>query len=87
MGLVIGVVLSRVGLWGFDLSVQMLVQEVSILDLYSLASLHTDEKRVSNLNLEDHSRRQKPPSRISSSSGLMPRPFSFLDLNISDTLL
>ena len=28
LGLVIGVVLSRIGLWGFDLSVQILVQEV-----------------------------------------------------------
>ena len=28
LGLVIGVVLSRVGLWAFDLSVQILVQEV-----------------------------------------------------------
>ena len=27
MGLVAGVILSRVGLWGFDLSVQILVQE------------------------------------------------------------
>lgn len=29
IGLVIGVILSRVGLWGFDLSVQIIVQEVS----------------------------------------------------------
>ena len=28
MGLVVGVILSRVGLWGFDLSVQIIVQEV-----------------------------------------------------------
>ena len=28
LGLVFGVVLSRIGLWGFDLSVQILVQEV-----------------------------------------------------------
>ena len=32
--LVVGVALSRIGLWGFDLSVQFLVQEVSILFLY-----------------------------------------------------
>ena len=30
MGLVVGVILSRVGLWGFDLSVQILVQEVRL---------------------------------------------------------
>ena len=30
MGLVLGVILSRVGLWGFDLSVQILVQEVRL---------------------------------------------------------
>ena len=28
LSLVVAVVLSRIGLWGFDLSVQMLVQEV-----------------------------------------------------------
>ena len=28
MGLVLGVILSRVGLWGFDLSMQILIQEV-----------------------------------------------------------
>lgn len=28
MGLVVGVILSRIGLWGFDLSVQILIQEV-----------------------------------------------------------
>lgn len=27
--LIVGVILSRVGLWGFDLSVQILIQEVS----------------------------------------------------------
>ena len=30
LGLIVGVVLSRVGLWSFDLSVQILVQEVRL---------------------------------------------------------
>ena len=30
MGLVLGVILSRVGLWGFDLTVQILIQEVRL---------------------------------------------------------
>ena len=30
MGLVLGVILSRVGLWGFDLSVQIIIQEVRL---------------------------------------------------------
>jgi solute carrier family 40 (iron-regulated transporter), member 1 len=28
VGLIVGVILSRVGLWGFDLSVQVIIQEV-----------------------------------------------------------
>lgn len=37
--LIIGVALSRIGLWGFDLSVQFLVQDVS-LGLASILSVH-----------------------------------------------
>lgn len=35
LSLVVGVVLSRVGLWGFDLSVQILVQEVCFFSVLS----------------------------------------------------
>ena len=35
LSLVVGVVLSRVGLWGFDLSVQILVQEVCLHSILS----------------------------------------------------
>ena len=37
LGLVVGVVLSRIGLWGFDLSVQILVQEVCFYSILSCA--------------------------------------------------
>lgn len=41
VSLIVGVALSRVGLWGFDLSVQFLVQEVSSVLKSTLASLLT----------------------------------------------
>jgi iron-regulated transporter 1 len=39
--LIVGVALSRIGLWGFDLSAQFLVQEVSLMSSSSLLSLLT----------------------------------------------
>lgn len=38
VGLLTGVILSRVGLWGFDLSAQIIIQEVSFLSLRSICS-------------------------------------------------
>lgn len=38
--LIVGVALSRIGLWGFDLSAQFLIQEVSYLQLQSQIDVH-----------------------------------------------
>lgn len=41
-GLAIGVALSRVGLWGFDLCAQSIIQDVSLLRLPTLPYLSMD---------------------------------------------
>ena len=47
MGLVVGVILSRVGLWGFDLSVQILVQEA--VEPYYRGTFSSLESSLQNL--------------------------------------
>jgi iron-regulated transporter 1 len=64
--LIVGVALSRIGLWGFDLSVQFLVQEVSNVSRLNL-KFSTDNDRVSMNMRAPGSRPQKWPCRVYSS--------------------
>ena len=90
MGLVVGVILSRIGLWGFDLSVQILIQEVGppfpptllLLPLYPPAEPAYRIARPSNPPTAAPSRPSNPPSRISSNSSPTPPPsFSLSPIN------
>ena len=65
--LVAGVAISRIGLWGFDLSVQMLVQEVRSHSIYSNERLSLYRARESKPKHEDASHPWRPRSRTSSS--------------------
>lgn len=73
--LIVGVALSRVGLWGFDLSVQFLVQDVSASNQVKsvIAKLIRDYPRISK-NMPEHGfLRRKWPCRISSRCFLLCR--------------
>ena len=65
--LIVGMIASRVGLWGFDLCVQIIVQEVLLH--VSISSLCTNPyDREWKLNLEDLSLLSSPLFKISSNS-------------------
>ena len=69
-GLVVGVIASRVGLWGFDLCVQIIIQEVRVAAISQKQS-YTDSRylfRKSALNQGDPSLLSKLLSRTFSSS-------------------
>lgn len=66
--LIVGVALSRIGLWGFDLSVQFLVQDVSLaftFDLKNWCSNPLFYRALTNM-LGHSSRRRRWRCRISS---------------------
>ena len=73
LGLVIGVITSRVGLWGFDLCVQNIIQEVGAVGMHSAQSYANAQHlfRESRLMQEDLSRLLKLLFRTSSSSARM----------------
>ena len=69
LGLVAGVVLSRIGLWSFDLCVQIIVQEVilRVLIVFILITAYQTVLRQWNPTPAALSPPSKSPSRISSS--------------------
>lgn len=81
-GLVGGTILSRVGLWGFDLCVQLIVQEVSdnSLELNSIIARANGLIRMLSLRTGAHSPRSK---RL----GKMPLNFSHTSLLLSSSAL
>lgn len=64
--LIVGVTLSRIGLWGFDLSVQFLVQDVSSTMLSAMAHTKNFIYRMSRRTPGHASRRRRWRFRISS---------------------
>ena len=85
-GLVVGVIASRVGLWGFDLCAQVIIQEVYVSAIPRNES-HADAQylvRESTLIQEDRSLLLKLLFRISLSSAHMQRQLlSFVRTNFS----
>jgi hypothetical protein len=78
-GLMAGTILSRVGLWGFDLCAQLIVQEVmsngASTDKQPVQEADTVDRR-SNHRIEAHSPRLKRPGRMHSSSFPTSQPLS-----------
>lgn len=82
-GLVVGVALSRIGLWGYDLSAQNIIQDVRIV-LFALfvleaslaISANTWGYRKSRTITEGHSLRSRLRSRTSLRCSPTPRPSS-----------
>ena len=86
LGLVIGVITSRVGLWGFDLCVQNIIQEVWTAVVHSEESYANAQYlfRVSKLIQEDLSRLLKLLFRTSlSSAPTQPRSLSRVPSNFN----
>ena len=83
-GLVVGAILSRVGLWGFDLSSQIIVQEVRPTSPY--LSSYLTKTRKSNRPTEARSHQSKPHSRTPSNYVPTPQLLSSVDLSNSNGL-
>jgi hypothetical protein len=71
--LTVGIVMSRLGLWGFDLAVQDIVQEVSLAPLWSLSSGDSNPHLPTETNYHgyiDHA--PAPPRRVLRQRGRAP---------------
>lgn len=77
-GLLAGTIASRIGLWGFDLSAQVIVQEVCQFSLLHTGPILTQQTRQSSRTSEVLSPLRKHPYKAFSSSYLTPPPQSSL---------
>lgn len=66
-GLVVGTILSRIGLWGYDLSAQIMIQSVGATFTTSTTHLSDNPHRRSVTRLVALSQRQRLPFRMASS--------------------
>lgn len=87
LGLVVGVILSRMGLWGFDLCVQYIIQEVSLLPVLEKSDLLISASHRAFLRtIEGDILQWKQRSKISSNYSLLQLPWYLHDLNSSGIL-
>lgn len=83
-GLVGGTILSRIGLRGFDLCVQLIVQEVCLASSLCFLSVYANWRRKSSLKTEEHSLLSKQPGRMRSTCSRTPRRSSSFVLSSSN---
>jgi solute carrier family 40 (iron-regulated transporter), member 1 len=77
--LVVGVIASRIGLWGFDLCAQIIIQEVRVSITKSCSNFCTENCRKLSKSIEDPSQLLRVRCRTFSNSAPLPQRRSSLD--------